>query len=215
MDTLTKKLPFLHIPHSEDYDGIPELAALKIVPGYKGDKEDFIIITVNVLLSRSEYVAKPDNIKGTLQYLDVDKVPDEVMMEIVNGWDKDIPLHIWCEINGLTKNMPVHCWDQIYFSSIQRVHGPIHYFNFETIKKKRKKISRENQHDGRKHTSTRLLEKEVQLPRSGTTATYVKPIQESIPISRNNFETRIDSWLRRRRKNRTGYQSATCQKKDN
>ena len=84
------------------------------------------IVTMNVVTvnlrhsSRSRVINKA----ADLDYFIPSKVHPEVFEYIKANWDKDIPLHIWCEIQGLTKVIPTTSWGSIcttnIFSKLQR-----------------------------------------------------------------------------------------------
>lgn len=143
-----KKLPWTNEPHPSDYDGPENVCLIRWQTHLSSTTKDThqSVAIMNNIHIRGKMINKKDQMKnGTVTFLDLDKVPVQSALRIINGYKSEMPLFIWCDIYGI--DLPPRAIIEIPFQSMRHVIGPMNYFNMKPIitkKRKAKKLKLNN-----------------------------------------------------------------------
>lgn len=129
MKQIPKTLRDLVFPHPPNYEGYPQLSVIHLTtPGKNNPDEHTLAITDNVKQHQGMK-------KLFVSFIAIDEMNDKDVQFICENWDQSFPVSIFCAIN----NIPMR-WKEVNEDGIVRIIGPLHFFIFDTINVKKRKV---------------------------------------------------------------------------
>lgn len=141
MSKVPKRYPFFVEPHPDNYNGYHPLSIIEFddvsfLPS--GEKTDFGIID-NIFLAVN---AKDWRRVRYLSISEVERVNMDACLLILNQWDENIPLSVFCDKIGISPIIR-HAWRVVNTQHIVRIIGPVYYFDVgQNTTTKRRKVKR-------------------------------------------------------------------------